>query len=59
MPIASQGQDPAASFETGLTADLAGRHTATVSSGASVDPAVVDADRCSSNATATSSWRGS
>lgn len=44
MPIQSQGLDPAASVEAGLTADLAHRYRATASSGASIDPAVVDAD---------------
>jgi hypothetical protein len=36
--------DPADSIEAGLTADLARRYPATASTGASVDPAVVEAD---------------
>jgi ectoine hydroxylase-related dioxygenase (phytanoyl-CoA dioxygenase family) len=44
MPFPSQGHAPATSVEAGLSTDLARRYRATASSGASIDPAVVDAD---------------
>jgi ectoine hydroxylase-related dioxygenase (phytanoyl-CoA dioxygenase family) len=45
MPMTSQEPEfPAVSFDASLTSDLAGRYRATPSSGASIDPAIVDAD---------------
>ncbi|RSM50469.1 phytanoyl-CoA dioxygenase [Actinoplanes sp. ATCC 53533] len=44
MSIPSEQTDPAASVDAGVHADIAGRYRATVSSGASIESAVVDAD---------------